>query len=103
MEKCAETMMRGFSDRLSVLVPSPYAYQKALSLVPAYVTTKEFLEVFGFATLRDLPDIERLEDEGLLRRPPIESDLDDALGFGDEDAEVVNEVQDDWNASSSAE
>src|ERR1019366_1505017 len=35
MENCAETMMRGFSDRQSVLVPSPYAYQKALSLVPA--------------------------------------------------------------------
>ena len=35
----------------------------------AYVTTKKFLEVFGLATLRDLPDIERLEDEGLLRRP----------------------------------
>jgi hypothetical protein len=35
MENCAETMMRGFSDRQSVLVPSPYAHQKALSLVPA--------------------------------------------------------------------
>jgi galactokinase/mevalonate kinase-like predicted kinase len=37
MENCAETMMRGFSDRQSVLVPSPYAYQKALSLVPANI------------------------------------------------------------------
>jgi hypothetical protein len=35
MENCAETMMQGFSDRLSVLVPSHYAYQEALSLVPA--------------------------------------------------------------------
>jgi hypothetical protein len=35
MESCAKTLMRGFSDRLSVLVPSPYAYQKALSLVSA--------------------------------------------------------------------
>lgn len=33
----------------------------------AYVTTRKFLEVFGLATLRDLPDIERLEDEGLLQ------------------------------------
>ena len=40
-----------------------------LDIVFAYVTTKKFLEVFGFATLRDLPDIERLEDEGLLQRP----------------------------------
>ena len=35
----------------------------------AYVTTKKFLEVFGLATLRELPDIERLEDEGLLETP----------------------------------
>jgi segregation and condensation protein B len=32
----------------------------------AYVTTGKILEVFGFATLRDLPDIERLATEGLL-------------------------------------
>ena len=33
----------------------------------AYVTTRKFLEVFGFATLRDLPDLERLKAEGLLQ------------------------------------
>lgn len=32
----------------------------------AYVTTKRFLEAFGFASLRDLPDLERLKTEGLL-------------------------------------
>lgn len=31
-----------------------------------YVTTKHFLSVFGFETLRDLPDIDALEDAGLL-------------------------------------
>ena len=31
-----------------------------------YVTTKAFLSQFGFETLRDLPDFERLEDAGLL-------------------------------------
>lgn len=31
-----------------------------------YVTTKGFLEHFGLETLRDLPDIEALEDAGLL-------------------------------------
>jgi len=41
----------------------------------AYVTTKKFLEVFGLASLRDLPDIERLEDAGLLQRPANEVDL----------------------------
>lgn len=33
-----------------------------------YVTTRQFLSVFGLETLRDLPDIERLEDAGLLSR-----------------------------------
>ena len=33
----------------------------------AYVTTKTFLESFGFASLRDLPDLERLKAEGLLK------------------------------------
>lgn len=33
-----------------------------------YVTTKQFLSVFGLETLRGLPDIERLEDAGLLSR-----------------------------------
>jgi segregation and condensation protein B len=52
----------------------------------AYVTTKRFLEVFGLASLRDLPDIERLEDEGLLQRPRLDIDLDGALGIlGDDD------------------
>ena len=31
----------------------------------AYVTTRKFLEAFGFASLRDLPDLERLKAEGL--------------------------------------
>jgi len=52
----------------------------------AYVTTKRFLEVFGLASLRELPDIERLEDEGLLQRPHSDVDLDGALGIsGDDD------------------
>nr|WP_234913190.1 SMC-Scp complex subunit ScpB [Rhizobium giardinii] len=39
-----------------------------------YVTTKQFLSVFGLETLRDLPDIERLEDAGLLSRKELTSD-----------------------------
>ena len=31
----------------------------------AYVTTRKFLEAFGFASLRDLPDLEQLKAEGL--------------------------------------
>jgi chromosome segregation and condensation protein ScpB len=54
----------------------------------AYVTTKKFLQVFGLATLRDLPDLERLEDEGLLQRPQSDIDLDGALGLVEDDGQV---------------
>src|ERR1700734_1960030 len=36
----------------------------------AYVTTRKFLEAFGFATLRDLPDLEQLKAGGLLQGVP---------------------------------
>jgi segregation and condensation protein B len=36
-----------------------------------YVTTGKFLEQFGFASLRDLPDMEKLEDEGLLSKEAL--------------------------------
>ncbi|NPD15983.1 SMC-Scp complex subunit ScpB [Xinfangfangia sp. D13-10-4-6] len=38
-----------------------------------WVTTQGFLEHFGFASLRDLPDIEAMEDAGLLSRDPVPS------------------------------
>lgn len=45
-----------------------------------YVTTKQFLSAFGMQTLRDLPDIEALEDAGLLSgQPPMGDDLSGAL------------------------
>ena len=47
------------------------------------MTTRKFLEAFGFASLRDLPDLERLKAEGLLQRGQGEADLDSALGLGD--------------------
>ena len=63
----------------------------------AYVTTRKFLEAFGFASLRDLPDLEQLKAERLLQGGQGENDLDRALGvmnaeaddtFGDNDAEL---------------
>lgn len=47
-----------------------------------YVTTKHFLSAFGLETLRDLPDMEALEDAGLLSRhavqmEPLSADPDD--------------------------
>jgi segregation and condensation protein B len=62
----------------------------------AYVTTKRFLEVFGLATLRDLPDIERLEDEGLLERPRPEAYLDDVFFSREEDPDAEREAGERW-------
>jgi segregation and condensation protein B len=41
----------------------------------SYVTTKHFLSVFGLKTLRDLPDMEALEDAGLLSRLVLKAEL----------------------------
>tara|TARA_R110000850_G_scaffold8155_17_gene30306 strand:- start:741 stop:1430 length:690 start_codon:yes stop_codon:yes gene_type:complete len=39
-----------------------------------YVTTKHFLSAFGMETLRDLPDMEALEDAGLLNRHAVHAE-----------------------------
>jgi segregation and condensation protein B len=54
----------------------------------AYVTTKTFLEAFGLASLRDLPDLERLKAEGVLQGGQGEADLDSALGLTDEEHDL---------------
>lgn len=55
----------------------------------AYVTTPRFLSVFGFETLRDLPNIEALEDAGLLSRRgafnATNKDLSDLTSGGQDD------------------
>ena len=58
----------------------------------AYVTTKRFLEVFGFATLRELPDLERLKAEGALQRGQGEVDLDSALGLIGQNDDTLEEL-----------
>ncbi|PJR12760.1 SMC-Scp complex subunit ScpB [Sinorhizobium meliloti] len=51
-----------------------------------YVTTKHFLSAFGIQTLRDLPDIEALEDAGLLSRASAEQmDQEPTSGMEDDD------------------
>jgi segregation and condensation protein B len=60
----------------------------------AYVTTRKFLEAFGFASLRDLPDLERLKAEGLLQSGQRENDLDIALGLaeGEQDTSMGDDA-----------
>ncbi|MGV0817552.1 SMC-Scp complex subunit ScpB [Martelella sp. AMO21009] len=50
-----------------------------------YVTTKHFLSAFGMGTLRDLPDIEALEDAGLLSRAAVQEEALAAVGEGEEE------------------
>ena len=66
----------------------------------AYVTTPAFLAQFGFESLRDLPDIEKLEDAGLLGRTSealpggneLASELRGALGLSGDEDEVDQDV-----------
>jgi segregation and condensation protein B len=55
----------------------------------AYVTTKTFLEVFGFASLRDLLDIEPFKAERSMQTGQGDPDLDGALGLGDAEDEIA--------------
>jgi segregation and condensation protein B len=55
----------------------------------AYVTTGKFLEAFGFASLRDLPDLERLKAEGVVQTEQGDRDLDSALGLVDADDDGI--------------
>jgi segregation and condensation protein B len=50
-----------------------------------YVTTPAFLGLWGLASLRDLPDLDRLEEAGLLGKAPLPEELRDALGIRDDD------------------
>jgi segregation and condensation protein B len=53
----------------------------------AYVTTRKFLETFGLASLRDLPDLERLKAEGLQAAGEPGDGLEAVLGLADQDAD----------------
>lgn len=46
----------------------------------AYVTTQHFLSAFGMETLRDLPNIEALEDAGLLSRRALHNEIGASRG-----------------------
>lgn len=57
-----------------------------------YVTTPAFLSRYGFETLRDLPEIERLEDAGLLSKAALlEPDILESL-YAAEDGEELGAV-----------
>ena len=47
------------------------------------MTTKAFPDHFGLDSLRDLPDIDRLDDAGFLATVPLPDELRSALGITD--------------------
>lgn len=55
-----------------------------------YVTTPHFLSAFSIETLRDLPNIEALEDAGLLSRHAVQNEIDTLEGGDIEMDEVLN-------------
>ena len=59
-----------------------------------FVTTAKFLQQFGFASLRDLPDMEQLEDEGLLSKEALLSG-ELAAAFGIEVDEAEEQINDE--------
>lgn len=83
----------GHLRRLDMIASGPRSPQPGAPYT--YVTTRKFLEQFGLDTLRDLPDLEALEDAGLLSQservdgmpvaeatPMHESTTTDALSGG---------------------
>ncbi|AZG78798.1 SMC-Scp complex subunit ScpB [Methylocystis rosea] len=84
----------GSLKSLDLIAAGPRAPQPGAPY--AYVTTKKFLEVFGLASLRDLPDIEKLEDAGLLQCSANEIKLDGMLDPRDKDAiELVEDIDEE--------
>jgi segregation and condensation protein B len=66
-----------------------------------YVTTPAFLSLAGLPSLRDLPDLDRLEAAGLLGTAPLPEELLSALGLTSEEEEVTDiEADDDFGIAS---
>jgi segregation and condensation protein B len=67
-----------------------------------YVTTPAFLTLWGLPSLSDLPDLDRLEQAGLLGKAPLPEELRSALGIVDdtsEDRAYDPDPEDEWAAA----
>jgi segregation and condensation protein B len=65
----------------------------------AYVTTRTFLEAFGFASLRDLPDLEQLKADAALQSGQGQEDLDSVLGLAGEDQDPFESAGEELDAA----
>jgi segregation and condensation protein B len=81
--------------RLDLIGAGPRTAEPGAPL--SYVTTPTFLSVFGFASLRDLPEIEAMQEAGLLDLAQVSAladPLDDLLAKGDEAGDDEEEDRD---------
>jgi segregation and condensation protein B len=74
----------GHLRRLDMIASGPRSPQPGAPYT--YVTTKKFLEQFGLDTLRDLPDLEALEDAGLLSQATVGREY--AIGNEEENVDL---------------
>lgn len=65
-----------------------------------YITTNAFLSLYGFNSLRDLPDMEKLEEAGLLSKDALLPEARDAFGdiLGDAGDDRHHDGDDDRDA-----
>lgn len=74
----------GRLKNLGVIAPGPRAPEPGAPI--AWVTTQSFLEIFALGSLRDLPDLDALQDAGAGNgNDNVEVALDDALGLREEE------------------
>jgi hypothetical protein len=57
------------------------------------VTTSHFLSAFGMGTLRDLPNIEALEDAGMLSRHAVQNEIAASEGGESETDEETSFIE----------
>ena len=83
--------------RLDLIGAGPRVAEPGAPLT--YVTTRRFLSVFGLASLRDLPDMDALEEAGLLDRGPdydrAQAPLDAILARGADDTDDLMDKKPD--------
>jgi chromosome segregation and condensation protein ScpB len=78
---------------LGVIAPGPRAPEPGAPI--AWVTTARFLEMFSLGSLRELPDLDALQDAGAgSGNDGVEVTLDDALGLTEEEEsdEILDEA-----------
>jgi segregation and condensation protein B len=73
---------------LGVIAPGPRAPEPGAPI--AWVTTARFLEMFALGSLRDLPELDTLDDARAEEAEDVQAALDDAFGLEEEEADDIH-------------